>query len=270
MTNAESYERKIPRRERELFERALGMEGGYVLHLSDRQFDDVIFEAIGVDPAERPDLFHLRHSLSKANRLRSFIGSAPPNETATVLRSFWEVRLERATQETVDFEAQLKENYFGIIARLEGQSKVIDSSEILVFQRSQTLEELVASIKREIDSDSPHAAMERLHTFCMKRFAHLVFKHSGRNFEKEEPLHSRVAVYINILKENHNLHLISERIIKSSISIFESLNFVRNDNSFAHDSMDLVSREEARFIFESISNILRYFKSLDVKGFEDP
>ena len=61
----------------------------------------------------------------------------------------------------------------------------------------------------------------------------------------------------------------SERIVKSSISVFEAMNPVRNDQSFAHDNPDLIEMEEARFIFDSVAAFLRYAKAIDGRFFED-
>jgi hypothetical protein len=54
--------------------------------------------------------------------------------------------------------------------------------------------------------------------------------------------------------------------MKSSISVFDSLNQIRNNESFAHDN-ELVDRIEARFIFDSITNILRFVKGFEAKRF---
>ena len=41
------------------------------------------------------------------------------------------------------------------------------------FKQDETLEELIAAIERDIGVDKPAAAADRLHTYCMKKFAHL-------------------------------------------------------------------------------------------------
>jgi len=61
----------------------------------------------------------------------------------------------------------------------------------------------------------------------------------------------------------------SERVVKSSISVFEAMNPLRNDKSFAHDNPELVDMEEARFIFDSVTAFLRYSKAIDGRHFED-
>ncbi|WP_073125956.1 abortive infection family protein [Palleronia salina] len=243
------------------------MESGYVLDFSDRTFNDFFYETVGIDPEVNSSLFSSRGS-SKAKRLRSFIERAQPALVAKTLRELWEYRGSTYHGKSGDVEERLRENYFSIVALFEGKSDAIDTSAIETFEPSETLEELVASIKRDLEAKKPQAALDRLHTYCMKRFASLVRKHGGE-CGKDDPLHSRVGKYVKLLQEQRNLNQISERIMKSSISVFEAMNSIRNDKSFAHDNPDLVEMEEARFIFDSIAAFLRYSKAIDGRHFED-
>ena len=111
--------------------------------------------------------------------------------------------------------------------------------------------------------------MDRLHTYCMKRFAALILRHGGETCGKDDPLHSRVARYVKLLREHRELTTMSERVLKSAIGTFEAMNWVRNDRSLAHDNPDLVQMDEARFIFDSVTAVLRYAKAVDGQKFED-
>lgn len=84
-----------------------------------------------------------------------------------------------------------------------------------------------------------------------------------------DPLHSRVGRYVRFLGAERNLTQMSERIIKSSISVFEAMNDIRSNKSLAHDNPQLIDPDEARFIFDSVTAILRYIKSVDGRSFED-
>lgn len=68
------------------------------------------------------------------------------------------------------------------------------------------------------------------------------------------------------LEARYQLHDASRQIIKSAIGIFERFNHVRNNESLAHDN-DLLYHAEARFIFDSITAILRFVKSLEAGRF---
>lgn len=263
-----SYEKLIPRGERSNLERALEMEDGYVLDFSDRTFNDFIFESIGIDPQDQTQLFSGRGT-SKAKRLRSFIERGQPSIVAKLLRALWDYRDSLHYRPQSNQEELIKKSFFSAVARFEGRSDEIDTSAIDAFERNETLEELVASIRRDLDAKKPQAAIDRLHTYCMKRFASLVERNGGGTCGKDDPLHSRVGKYVAILRAKRNLSTMAERIVKSSISVFEAMNSLRNDKSFAHDNDELVEMEEARFIFDSVTAFLRYSKSIDGRNFED-
>ena len=67
-----------------------------------------------------------------------------------------------------------------------------------------------------------------------------------------DPLQSRVGKYVKALEAERHLREITRRIVKSSISVFDGFNDVRNNSSLAHDNY-LIDQYEARFIFDAIS-----------------
>ncbi|MGO6818974.1 abortive infection family protein [Rhizobium ruizarguesonis] len=263
-----TYEQLVPRAEREKLEQALNMGEGYVLDFSDRTFNDFFYDTLGIDPETEGRLFNGRGT-SKAKRLRSFIERAPASSVAKLLRGLWDYRGSIVTRARTPAEQGMEASYFITVGRFEGVSQDIDTSAIESFEPNETLDELVASIRRDLDAKKPHAALDRLHTYCMKRFASLVRKHGGGDCGNDDPLHSRVGRYVRFLGAQRNLTQMSERIIKSSISVFEAMNEIRNDKSLAHDNPDLIDPDEARFIFDSVTAILRYIKSVDGRQFED-
>ncbi|WP_324755155.1 abortive infection family protein [Roseovarius sp. Pro17] len=265
------YEQLIPRLERDAIEKALEMESGYVLDFSDRTFDDFFFETVNIDASAQSHLFSGRGT-SKAKRLRSFIENAQPYLVVKVLRELWEHREARVagyTSDVPDINEKTQGLYFSAIAGFEGRADQIDTTAIEAFGPNETLEELVASIRRDLDAKKPHAAIDRLHTYCMKRFAALIRKHGGPDCGKDDPLHSRAGKYVKILQQTHNLTPVSDRIVKTHIAVFQEMNPIQNDQSFAHDNETLVTMDEARFIFDSVTAFLRFSKAIDGRLFED-
>ena len=262
------YEKLIPRHERSCFEEALMMESGYVLDFSDRTFDDFFYETVKIDPQSSPQLFNGRGT-SKAKRLRSFIERAQPGMVAFLLRELWNYRASIPLHRNQVREQQLHDSYFQTVARFEGEDNTIDASAFEAFEANETLDELVAAIKRDLDAKRPQAGLDRLHTYCMKRYAALIRKHGGGDVGENDPLHSRVGRYVKLMTGQRNLTEMSERIIKSSISVFEAMNTIRNDKSLAHDNPDLIEQNEARFIFDRVTAFLRFTKSIDTRLFED-
>src|SRR5690606_11643680 len=126
-------------------------------------------------------------------------------------------------------------------------------------------EELVSSIEREIQANKPVAALDRLHTYCMKKFGHLLDER-GIEWDRSEPLHSRVGRYVKALKAERDLREMSEQIIKNAIAVAEKFNHVRNNKTLAHDN-ELIDPAEARFIFDSVNALLRFIKAADSQRF---
>jgi len=56
-------------------------------------------------------------------------------------------------------------------------------------------------------------------------------------------------------------------IVKSSIGVFEKFNHVRNNQSLAHDN-ELLDSAEARFIYDGVTAVLRFVKSIEAGRFE--
>jgi hypothetical protein len=133
------------------------------------------------------------------------------------------------------------------------------------FKADETLEELIAAIRRDINANKHATSLDRLHTYCMKKFTHLLEKR-GITCDREEPLHSRVGKYVKAMEQNYPLHEISKRIMKTSISVFDQFSDVRNNVSLAHDN-PLIQKAEARFIFDAVSNLLRFVKAVEETNF---
>jgi hypothetical protein len=54
----------------------------------------------------------------------------------------------------------------------------------------------------------------------------------------------------------------TERILKSTISIFEAFNRVRNDQSLAHDN-PMLNYEESILILNNVATSMRFIKSVE-------
>ena len=246
---------------------AFAMHGGYVLDFSDRTFAEFFEDEFGVDIDE--DKYRTKGT-SKAKRLRAFIAIEGHYMVAKVLRGLWAYRESLPVQEPSPYDppkapSDVKSSLFGLITRIEGGGVVTHTDAIDRFSRDETLEELVSAIERDIQVDKPAAALDRLHTYCMKKTVHLIEAHGG-TCGRDEPLHSRMGKYVRLIESERQLRDISKRALKSGISIFQSFNDIRNNESFAHDN-DLVSHEEARYIFDSISALLRFIKAMEADKF---
>ena len=100
----------------------------------------------------------------------------------------------------------------------------------------------------------------------MKYIRRLCNKHNIK-YDKDKPLHSLFGEYVKYLKNKGIIESqMTERILKSSISILEAFNQVRNNQSFAHDNI-ILNHNESMLIFKNISSIIEFIKSIEyIKG----
>ncbi|WP_295216161.1 hypothetical protein [uncultured Brevundimonas sp.] len=153
-----------------LVDQALGMTQGYVLDFSDRTFNDFVKVRLGIDitaPTYTVD------GTSKARRMRAFLRALVPGAQAEVLRVFWSYRQSRPTAFEA-LEPRVETAFLQMIAKLEGDTRPIDLGAIEKFTEDPSLSDLVDAISREIQANSPHTALDRLHTYTMKKFADLL------------------------------------------------------------------------------------------------
>ena len=245
-----------------VFDDAFDMHSGYVLHFSDRTFSEFFDDEFGID------IYFEKYSFngsSKAKRLRAFISTEDEYAVARVLRRLWEHRESIPRYRTLENYKSVKQRFFELVAKIEGSGAIPRTDAIDLFKRDGTLEELVAAIERDIGANRPVAALDRLHTYCMKKFGHLLDQRQLA-WDKAEPLHSRVGKYVKALGQERELRDVTAQIIKNSIGIFDKFNHVRNNQSLAHDN-ELIEPTEARYIYDAITAFLRFLKSVEANNF---
>ena len=240
---------------------AFQADPGYCLNFSDKTFREWF------DDEFRIDIYDDRYragGTSKMNRLRTFLRVSDAMTAARVLRKMWEYRESEFRPHE---NPKVQERLFALVARLEGSATVANTDALDKFTPDETLEELIGSIERDIAADKPAAALDRLHTYCAKKFGHLL---DARKIEwhRDEPLQSRVGKYVKAIDAEKPLQDMTRQILKNSIGVFDKFNHVRNNQSLAHDN-SLLHKAEARFIFDSVSAVLRFVKSVDTARYEN-
>ncbi len=237
---------------------------GYVLNFSDRTIGLFFDEEFGIDIHSEK---YQKYGTSKFKKLHGLLEIEPGFVGAKVLRALWEHRATMQETNGVADSSKLNEKYFSVIHRLEGRNDEIKTDAIDVFAQNETLDELVAAIQRDIVAKKPQAALDRLHTYCMKKFLHLLTS-KGVIITDDIPLHGRAGLYVKTLESQKLLHGMSLKIMKSSLSVFEEFNHVRNNKTFAHDN-EVLDAAEARYVFESICNLLRLIRAIEALKFEE-
>lgn len=242
------------------------MESGYVLDFSNRTIDNFFEDNFQIDFYSEE---FSGNGDSKAKRLRALLTASSDSQCSIILRKLWNYRSTLSDYylgETPEIESEIQRAFFFILHKIEDGSPTITLAQSLEkFDTTETLGNLINSIERDVRDDRFSAALDRLHTYCQRKFR-LLLESSGKTVGENTPLHSRVGEYCKVLESEQRLSQMSIYIIKTSISVFQSFNDIRNNQSLAHDN-DLINQREARFIIESICTLLRFIKSIESRSF---
>jgi hypothetical protein len=252
--------------EKKRLETFLGMGSGYVMDFSDRTFQAFVGEITGINIY---DPKYMRASGSKAHRLRAFWDIENNQVVATLVKGFLDYWLSKVQDGLLDYHSDeaLYKNCLEIVARLTEAVNVPDLEVLKPNSSEKDFDVLAKSIKAAIENNEPETALDRLHTFLFKYNRQLCETHQ-LSYTKEDPLHSLFGKYIKFLKSKGIPEsIMGERILRSSISVIDAFNDVRNNNSFAHDN-PLLSYQESVLIFNNIVNLIKYIEEIE-KGLKE-
>lgn len=241
--------------EKRKLERILEMGSGYVLNFSNRTFSDFFDDALNIDIYNQK---YESKGSSKANHMRVFWETEPNHIVARALEALVEDWSEYITQNTPPPSDEFKK----ILQRLKLSAPVPDISAIRPNAEEKGFEALAKAVRESIDKNEPEAGLDRLHTFLIKYFRSLCEKHQVQ-ITKEKPLHSLVGEYIKAIKSKGLIESdITERILKSTISVMEAFNTIRNEHSFAHDNK-ILNYNESLLIFGHVSSSVRFIEAIE-------
>lgn len=239
--------------ERSKIERLLGMSSGYVLDFTNRTFAEFVAESTGIDIF---DPKFETQGTSKANRLRAFFASVQNYSVGKLLKDLIEYVGDRCV------DPGLTDDVSRIAERLLQNAPVPDLEAIVSLTPGRDFELIVKSVKESIERNSPETGVDRLHTYVVK-YMRTICEKRGILSGRDKPLHSLVGEYTRKMKE---LGLIesemTERILKSSISIMEYFNRVRNEQSLAHDN-PVLNYSESLLIFNHVTSAIKFVQSLE-------
>lgn len=231
-----------------------------MLDFSDRTMREWFLENFDLEIFQ--ERFQIEGS-SKGKTLWGFVAAAEPRLVASVLRSLWDYRCdltEYSEAETAE-ETKLREWLVQFTVELEQSSSVKLEDALRDFSGDTSLPKLRASIANDLIAEQPEVAVDRIHTYCVKRLRTLLGER-GQEVEAKTPLHSIFGKYGKALKEEG---LISEFVIptlRAQHRLFESLNDARSKRSFAHDN-PLLSVSEAQFIVDSVLAALAFIERIE-------
>lgn len=260
---------RFNRKDQISLEKLLEMESGYVLNFSNRKFEIFVSDSVN---REIYDKKYSKYGESKAKRLRCFWDIENNYRVKKLLNDLIDrkVEIEEAKNEwkstweeegAIDFE--LIEKCRKIVDSIDDGDTIDTLKELEECNiNDSSIELLMKSIKDNIENQEPELALDRLHTYAVKYIRNLCEKY-GISYDRNKPLHSCYGEYIKYLDKNNLIESeMTKKILKYSISIFDAFNFVRNNQSYAHDN-EILNYHESKLIFRSVSSIIVFIESLE-------
>ena len=257
---------RLPSAQRKVFDRIFHSGGGNVLDFSNRTMEEWFEENFDID------IFQKRFQIeghSKGNTLRGFVAVAEPRLVAKVLRALWHYRcspdrdsaLQRYTETDPTREARLKAWLDQFTSELDNAPSLNLEDALPDFSRDTTLRKLRTSIAADLVAGNPDVALDRVHTYCVKRFRALL-RSREKNFGDRKPLHALFGAYGEALRDEGRISAFVLPMLRVQYKLFEGLNNARNQRSFAHDN-ELLAVSEAQFIVDSVLASLAFIERLE-------
>ena len=242
--------------EKRRFEQVLNMCGGYVLNFTNRTFSEFVSDSVG------RDIYDAKYELSgtsKANRMRCFWKEESSQVVGKLVGEMIDYGIETGA---IRKDNPLLGECRRSVSRLIQESPVSELDSLTAVSDERDFEAVAKAVRESIDSNKPEAGLDRLHTFLIKYVRSLCTQH-GIIVTKEKPLHSLFGELVKKLRADGQIESeMTSRILKSSISILEAFNDVRNNQSLAHDN-SILSYEEGLLIFNHVASSMRFLKSIN-------
>lgn len=242
--------------ERQGLESLLQMTQGYVLHFSNRTLQQFVFESIGKDIYDGD---YAENGESKANRLRTLFKHESNSVVAKILSDLLEIIHADSLDET---RKQFYDQAKSCIARLQSGSSVPEIDALVPNSNDGSFEVLAREARLAIERDKPAVGLDRLHTYMVKYTRELCDRH-GITHTKDDALNGLFGQYVKVLdSKGHIKSELTKLLLKSSISTFDRLNGVRNNESLAHAN-ELLNYEESILIFNQVTSVVRFVSFIE-------
>lgn len=248
-------------------EKMFEMEAGYVLDFSNITFREFIIDNTNIDISDGKYDYA---SGSKANRLKAFWAKEANyivGKLISALLEYWKTKRLINHREISQAEQALFDDCYTIAERLKQDSIVENIDAIQPYSNDKEFSVLAKSIRESIQNNEPEVALDRLHTYLVKYTRQQCDKY-GISYDRDKALHSLFGEYVKYLIQNGFIKSqMTERILKSSISILESFNNVRNYQSLAHDN-PILNYHESVLIFNNVSSAIKFIEAIEAEQSE--
>lgn len=243
-------------REKADFEQLFGMRTGYVIDFSNNSFASFVGDAINIDIYS--GVGYEEYS-SKANKLRQIWSEEPDNVVGTLMEALlnyyedYKIRRDQLT----DYDRKKIGELRLVTERLKGNALQVE----LPQAKEETLQTLKEDINSALARNKPELVLDRLHTFSTKLLRQICDDNGIATADakgNQYPLHSLAGM----LRKNYEQNPIFQSpftaiAIQNSISLFDRYNYIRNDQSYAHDN-DILDSMEAEFAVRIMSDVITF------------
>ena len=237
------------------------MGGGYVLDFSNSSFQRFIKESIGIDIYESPGY---EEYCSKANKLRQIWDNEPDAVVGKLIEDLLLYYRARKSKDKGKVDEYLCESFRDMQAVAKKMKNNIKTD--LPHRHDESLQTLLDDINNALSRNKPTLVLDRLHTFATKMLRQICIDNDIEiRSEKGEylPLHSLAGMLKRSYEANQDFQSdFTLLAIRNSISLFDSFNEIRNNQSFAHDN-DVLDAIEAEFAISAIANVLNFIDKVE-------
>jgi hypothetical protein len=119
-------------------------------------------------------------------------------------------------------------------------------------QDDENFDVLAKQVRSAIEGGTPELGLDRLHTFVLKYIRTIYERHFGRSPNRTATANSLLGEFANDLRQKGVIQSkMTSEILKSSAPVLDEFNYVRNNQTLAHDNPELINKEEAYFIYKA-------------------
>ncbi len=123
---------------------------------------------------------------------------------------------------------------------------------------------LAKQVRSAIENGTPELGLDRLHTFALKYIRTLHERHFGRPPNRAATANSLLGEFANDIRQKQIIQSkMAAEILKSSARVLDEFNYVRNNQTLAHDNPELINTEEAYFIYHSVAASIRFLRAVE-------
>ena len=153
--------------------------------------------------------------------------------------------------------------------RTSGRLEGIDALE--PNQDDDNFDKLARQVRSAIENGTPELGLDRLHTFVLKYIRTIYERHFGRAPNRTATANSLLGEFANDLRNKGVIQSkMTAEILKSSARVLDEFNYVRNNQTLAHDNPELINKEESHFIYQSVAASVRFLRSFEENRKDTP